>query len=432
MYVFIYTEYITAISYIYIRVHYMAHTRTAAWSAWFIASLFYAYQYILRVIPGVIMPDVLNRFSIDAATFGQFSGAYYIGYSLIHIPLGVMLDRFGPKKIMPLYILIAAIGMVPLIATHWWIYPIIGRFFVGIGSSAAVLGAFKIIRFMFPESQFSRMLSFTFIMGLLGAMYGGSPLNYICGIFGYQAVITVLIAFGLVLSVLMYICIPEMPIRQTKSIKADVLALFTSGKLLLACVCAGLTMGPLEGFADVWGSGFLKYVYGLDSVIAASLPSCIFLGMCFGGPLLSFIAETYKAYIQTIILAIACMFVSFLALIFGFVNVSLMSILFVLIGICCGDKVLILHVTPRFVAPELVGMTSAVTNMILMTFGYVFHVSIGSVVDYMGGPTSAQAYTYGVAVIPAGLCIGMIGFTLLWLCEKRDERNKIVTGVIEE
>lgn len=410
----------------------MTHTRTVAWLAWFLASLFYAYQYILRVLPGVIMPDVLARFNIDAATFGQFSGAYYIGYSLIHIPLGIMLDRFGPKKIMPIFILLAVMGMMPLIATHWWVYPIVGRFFVGIGSSAAVLGAFKIIRFMFPESQFSRMLSFTFIMGLLGAMYGGSPLNYICGLFGYQSVVMALIVFGIALSALMYIIIPEMPIRHTESIKKDVFTLLTSWKLLLACICAGCTMGPLEGFADVWGSGFLKHVYGLDGVIAASLPSCIFLGMCFGGPILSFIAETYKAYIQTIIVAIMCMLVSFTALIFGFVNVSLMSILFVLIGICCGDKVLILHVTPRFVPTELVGLSSAVTNMILMIFGYVFHVSIGLTVNSMGGPTNALAYTYGIGVIPVGLSVGLVGFCILWLLEKRqDTLKKIDIEVIE-
>ena len=71
-----------------------------AWFVWMIASLFYAYQYVLRVMPSIMLEDITRQFHIDAAVFGQFSGVYYIGYSLVHLPIGIMLDRFGPRKVM--------------------------------------------------------------------------------------------------------------------------------------------------------------------------------------------------------------------------------------------------------------------------------------------------------------------------------------------
>ena len=79
-------------------------SRTIAWGAWMIASLFYAYQYILRVMPNIMLNDIMQQFDINTATFGQFSGVYYIGYSLMHLPIGIMLDRFGPKKIITMLI----------------------------------------------------------------------------------------------------------------------------------------------------------------------------------------------------------------------------------------------------------------------------------------------------------------------------------------
>src|SRR5438132_1468104 len=66
-------------------------------------------------------------------------------------------------------------------------------------------------------------------------------------------------------------------------------------------IFAGLMVGPLEGFADVWGTAFLNTGYGLDSTIAAGLPSMMYIGMCFGSPLLSFISERVGSYLLTII-----------------------------------------------------------------------------------------------------------------------------------
>ena len=67
----------------------LSSSRRVAWMVWIIASLFYAYQYILRVMPNIMLDDIMQQFNLSSATFGQFSGVYYIGYSLMHIPLGL-------------------------------------------------------------------------------------------------------------------------------------------------------------------------------------------------------------------------------------------------------------------------------------------------------------------------------------------------------
>jgi MFS family permease len=66
-------------------------------------SIFYAYQFILRVMPNIMLDDIMQQFHIDAAVFGQYSGVYYIGYCLMHLPIGIMMDRYGTKNVMPCY-----------------------------------------------------------------------------------------------------------------------------------------------------------------------------------------------------------------------------------------------------------------------------------------------------------------------------------------
>ena len=85
-------------------------------------------------MPNIMLPNIMLQFNIDAAVFGQFSWAFYIGYCLLHLLIGIMLDRHGPRKVMSACILLTVIGLLPLIFTEHWIYPIIGRFLIGVGS----------------------------------------------------------------------------------------------------------------------------------------------------------------------------------------------------------------------------------------------------------------------------------------------------------
>ena len=396
-----------------------SHSRAIAWMIWIIASVFYAYQYVLRVMPNIMLNDIMQQFHIDAATFGQLSGVYYIGYSLLHLPVGILLDRFGPKKIMSGSILLTVVGLSPLVFADYWVYPMVGRFLIGLGSSAAILGLFKIIRTAFSAEKFPRMLSLSVTIGLIGAIYGGGPVNYMRAAFGYQTVIYLFAITGLILALFTYWLIPNSQNSPSGTVTSNIKEVLKNGKVLWTCVFAGLMVGPLEGFADVWGTAFLKQVCGLEGTVAASLPSMIFIGMCFGSPVLSFFAEKAGNYLLTIIGAGIAMALSFCILLFYPLTSSFLSMNFVIIGICCAYQILAIYKASTYVREEIAGITTAVANMIIMIFGYVFHTTIGSIISAMGGPTSSQALFYGVSTIPIGLCLGSIGFAVLVFQERK-------------
>lgn len=394
-------------------------TRATAWALWLLASLFYAYQYILRVMPNIMLDNFIQQFHIDTAIFGQFSGIYYLGYSLVHIPIGIMLDRFGPKKVMTACILLTVIGLLPIIFAEQWVYPMMGRALIGMGSSAAILGTFKVIRIGFKEEHFTRMLSFAVTIGLIGAIYGGGPVSYLCNILGYKIVVQIFAVFGILLALLTYCLIPDLEQNRTStSVIADIKQVLNNRRVIALCLLAGLMVGPLEGFADVWGSAFIKRVYGFDPLVASYLPSMIFMGMCFGAPVLSYIAEKMDNYLGVIIGAGLIMALIFLTLISQLLTPNTMALGFVIIGICSAYQILAIYKASTYVPDHVVGITTAMANMIIMSFGYAFHTTIGLVINTFGGTGETNAFIYGLAIIPAALTVAVLGFAILYYQEQ--------------
>ena len=182
-------------------------------------------------------------------------------------------------------------------------------------------------------------------------------------------------------------------------------------------------VGPLEGFADVWGAVFFKQVYGFDQSTANSLPSIIFMGMCFGGPLLSIMAEKTANYLGFIMGAGFVMLLVFIALIAGVLTINSITLSFILVGICCSYQIIAIYKASTYVDESMAGLTNAVANMIIMSFGYAFHTVIGFIVKFYGGIEKAQSLIYGVGIIPVALAIGTTGFFVLFYQERRESKG---------
>lgn len=390
----------------------------ASWFAWSMASFFYAYQYILRVMPNIMIEDLMNQFNINASSFGQFSGFYYIGYSLFHVPIGILLDRYSPKYVMSVCILLTVVGLTPILFSDTWVFPVLGRFLIGAGSSAAILGTFKIIRIAFEEKLFTRMLSFSVTIGLIGAIYGGGPVSLMCRTIGYKSVVLTFIVIGLVFAVLTYIAVPYIQPQKPTNVVVNLKEVFSNGYVMALCFLSGLMVGPLEGFADVWGTEFLRLVYGYSIEQASYLPSLVFIGMCFGAPLLSLVAEKTGDYIGTVIGAGVTMCLVFTLLVFSLLELCWIKVGFVLVGVCSAYQIIAIYKASTYVSEGSVGLTTAIANMIIMSFGYAFHSVIGYVIESCGGIKSLSAYTYGVAVIPLTLALGVVGFSFILYKEK--------------
>ncbi len=151
--------------------------------------------------------------------------------------------------------------------------------------------------------------------------------------------------------------------------------------------------------------------------IANKLPSLIFIGMCVGGPLLSFIVEKTKNYWTIIICCGLIMMSSFSLLLFARPPVVVIATLFFLIGICSAYQILAIYKISTYTSEQAIGLNTAVANMIIMSFGYFFHSVIGKCVaifssNSVGEGYSAIALLKAISVIPVAILIAVVGLYL--------------------
>jgi MFS family permease len=144
----------------------------------------------------------------------------------------------------------------------------------------------------------------------------------------------------------------------------------------------------------------------------------MFVGMCFGAPVLNFIAEKF-GYIRSVILSAITMFVIFVMLLAGVFNVFSLTVCFVIVGICSAYQILAIYKASTYVSKNTANLTTAIANMIIMIFGYVFHGVIGSVINVFSEYGMNSAFCYGIAAIPVGLFIGSVGFMIVFRMEAK-------------
>ena len=195
----------------------------------------------------------------------------------------------------------------------------------------------------------------------------------------------------------------------------DLRTLLSSPTIWLLAVSNLLMVGPLEGFADVWGVNYLMQAMAIAKADAAGFVSYIFVGMLFGGPLLAAWAKRAGNY-TVITLCSVGMVCAFLGLLYTntvFTPYSL-SILFFGVGILCCYQVLVFATGSELVPPAMLGITIAFLNCINMLGGSFFHSTIGWAMDlfWTGGTAegirsyTVQSYQQALLIIPVAAAIG--------------------------
>lgn len=395
---------------------------------WSLASIFFAFQFILRLSAGILREEITQKFAIDAASFGTLAGYYYLGYSGAQIPLGIMLDRLSFRFVTSFAIATAAIGTFAFVATDNWNILLFSRFLIGVGSGVAFLSVAKIIKSCFEEKYHSPMLGFSFSFGLIGAVFGATPMKYLFDQFGYDTVFNMLGVTGFLISIIILILGKLNNDEETSTAKEtlnSVVKLILNPKIILIGVSGGLMVGSLEGFADVWAIPFFNQSFGLSKTDSTTITSFVYMGMCFGGPVLTFAANILRSTNLTIFLTGILTIIIFAVLFYiprHYFNFTISAVLMFILGILCCYQVLVFIVTSKSVDQKSTGLAIAVINCINMSFGHFFHTIIGSAFEYSWNGTIAgngsplylhENFVYALAIIPICAFIGQFGFGLL-------------------
>lgn len=404
---------------------------------WLFPLLFFTFQFILRLWPGLMMHQIMEQYSIDASHFGLLAAFYYYGYAGMQIPVAMLLESFKPKYIIFIFASICGIANLLFTYTNNFNLALFSRFLIGVGSAVGFLGVSKVVSEWFLREHYARMVGFSFTIGLMGAIYGGKPLSLLIETYNSKQIALALSLLSIIIGCVSYLALRSpakiIKVNQNEEFKLVNLSTVLSSKKIGFLAFANLLMvGSLEGFADVWGVQYLMIAYNLNKGDAAGLVSFIFLGMLFGGPLLALLSKRFGNYIVIIFCGLGMAFIFMLLLLNQAHNWWLFACLFFVIGILCCYQVIVFAAGSDLVAPQYLGITIAFLNSINMLGGSFFHTLIGRIMDvfWKGALLSdglreydVLTYKYALSVIPLSAIIGSIIVCLIGIKVKFKNNN---------
>lgn len=417
------------------------HKTTAARYSFFIypwiivcsGMLFYCFNYFLRISPSVMHHELTNNFGLNATQFGLFTTLYYLAYTPMQLPAGMIYDKFGPRAVLFSACLIAVIGLSIFISTDDFYLAGLGRFLIGLGGAFSYIGTLKLASIWLPKNRFAIAAGSTTAVGMLSGALSQTYLTKLLTVVSYQSALSSALFIGILLSVMLVILIRNKPnvsnlassglISEsepidTRQLLKAVKHIISNRQMWLIGIIGCLLYLPASVFLDLWGIPYLKVVYQLTPEEAASITSVTFYGWILGGPVIGAISDHLERRKLPLMLTGALAAI-LLCVVFYFpgLTISQLYILLFIAGFCCGAHPLCFALGKENNPLQISGTAVAITNMLIMMGGVIFQPVVGLLLDYHAGISSgligatnysANDYTFAMSVVPAGVALGIL------------------------
>jgi sugar phosphate permease len=164
-----------------------------------------------RVAPAAIASDLQQAFSASAAALGGLAATYFYVYTVMQIPTGILADTLGPRRIVTLGGVIAAIGSVLFGYAATMTEASLGRMLIGLGVSVAFIALLKLNAAWFHDRHFGTVVGLTLVLGNVGSVLAAAPLAWVLQFTSWRSVFIVLGGVSFVLAVLTWLFVRDHP-----------------------------------------------------------------------------------------------------------------------------------------------------------------------------------------------------------------------------
>ena len=253
----------------------------------------YFLSYLFRSVNAVAAPDLVEDIGLSAADLGLLTAVYFLAFAAAQLPLGVLLDRFGPRRVQSCLLLSAALGALVFATGQSSEVLMLGRAMIGLGVAGGLMASFKAIVLWMPKERIPLVNGCFMACGGIGAMSATAPVEAVLQIADWRDLFLGLAAVTSVASAAIFLVVPERgggAPAESLAEQARVLKRIFGHRLfwrLAPLNCAvGATRFALQG---LWAGPWLRGVAGLDRVEIADhlfvLAGAMTLGMLMTGVL---------------------------------------------------------------------------------------------------------------------------------------------------
>ncbi len=172
----------------------------------------YFLSYFFRNVNAVIAKDLAGEFALTSADLGLLTSAYFVTFGLAQLPVGVLLDRYGPRRVVATLLCVTALGAFAFGRADGFGTLAIARALIGLGVSACLMGAIKAFTLWFPLSRLATVSGWYIFFGAVGGLAATAPVEAALGAIGWRVMFHGLAAASLGVAALIAVCVPEKPL----------------------------------------------------------------------------------------------------------------------------------------------------------------------------------------------------------------------------
>lgn len=381
----------------------------------------YYLSYLFRTINALIAGHLCSDTGLGTVDLGLLTSVYFLVFAAAQIPVGILLDRFGPRHVQSALLLVAAAGAGLFAVSTGFLSLLIARAMIGLGVAAALTAGLKSIVLWFPRERVALLNGYMIMLGSLGAVTATAPVEHLLTWMGWRQLFEILAAATGATAMLIYVVVPERVIvPSTVPISATLSSVFGDKRFWRIAPLSATCVGSAWSLQGLWASSWLMDVDGFDR---ASLVGQLFMmSLVLSGG--AWLFGTTVHYIrrrggraETVLATVALLFI--VAQIALILRVPLPSILpWSVVAIVGTATVVSFAVIADYYPPELAGRANGALNVLHFGWAFLAQYATGVVLEQWpteDGHRSIVAYQVAFGLNVALQIAALAWFALPWL-----------------
>ncbi len=379
----------------------------------------YFLSFLFRTVNAVLAPHISRAVHLDAGDLGLMTAMYFLTFGAFQLPLGVLLDRFGPRRVEAVLLLFAAAGSAAFAVAEAAGTLILGRALVGLGVSACLMAALKANVQWYPAARLPLMNGIILSAGGLGAVAATAPVQAALAFTDWRGIYAGLAAIVLAVAALLYLVVPDREpaggqgeglARQLREIGA----IFRDRRFLRVMPVGALAMGGFLAIQGLWAGPWLRDVAGLAADGVAAGLTVMAAAMAAGFLLMGVIAERLGRHGVPVAVVggvgMALFWLTLAAMALGWRGSPM--VLCAAFGFFGASSSLMYAVVAQLYPPHLAGRATTSINLTMFLTAFALQWGLGAVIGLWpkseaGWPPDAFAVALA---IPTVLLLAALGW----------------------
>jgi MFS family permease len=345
----------------------------------------YYLSYLFRTINALIAGDLMSELGLSSADLGFLTSVYFLVFAAVQLPLGALLDRYGPRIIQSGLLLLASVGALVFALAEGLVSLVIGRALLGLGVALALMAGFKAIVLWFPPQQLALANGWLVMLGALGAVTATAPAELVVQTIGWRGLFAILAGLSALAALLVLICVPGAgPSSTVRPASAGgVLAIYRDPRFWRVAPLSSIGIGTSWSLQGLWASPWLRDVEGLDRAAVVRHLTVMALAVCVSALMLGVVADRLRRRgVKTELVLVSTLGVSMTAQAGLLLQWPLPSyLLWGAIAAAGAATVLSFAILSEYFPKELSGRANAALNLLHVGSAFILQSATGLFIE---------------------------------------------------